>query len=78
MKQQAERGVLWRLADAIGGQTISFVAFLILARLLRPDDSGVLTLAAAIVATRSPGLSKAAEKTPAKVFGVGICSVMLK
>jgi hypothetical protein len=55
MKQQAERGVLWRLVDAIGGQTTSFIAFLILARLLRPDDSSVVTLAAAIVATRCLG-----------------------
>jgi polysaccharide transporter, PST family len=58
MRQQAVRGFLWRLVDAVGGQTISFIAFLILARLLRPDDYGVVTLAAAIVAILSVPLNE--------------------
>jgi O-antigen/teichoic acid export membrane protein len=58
IRKQATRAALWRLLDMVGGQTISFVAFTILARLLSPEDFGVVTLAAAIVAIPSILLSE--------------------
>jgi len=50
MKEQAVRGAIWVLLDTAGGQILSFLAFLILARLLVPEDYGILSLAAAIIA----------------------------
>lgn len=50
MKEQAIRGAIWILLDTAGGQILSFLAFLILARLLVPEDYGILSLAAAIIA----------------------------
>jgi O-antigen/teichoic acid export membrane protein len=50
MKEQAVRGAIWILVDTAGGQILSFLAFLILARLLVPEDYGILSLAAAIIA----------------------------
>lgn len=50
MKEQAVRGAIWILLDTAGGQILSFLAFLILARLLVPEDYGILSLAAAIIA----------------------------
>jgi PST family polysaccharide transporter len=50
MKERAVRGAIWILLDTAGGQILSFLAFLILARLLVPEDYGILSLAAAIIA----------------------------
>jgi O-antigen/teichoic acid export membrane protein len=50
MKEQAVRGAIWVLLDTAGGQILSFLAFLVLARLLVPEDYGILSLAAAIIA----------------------------
>lgn len=50
MKEQAVRGAIWILVDTAGGQILSFLAFLILARLLAPQDYGILSLAGAIIA----------------------------
>jgi len=53
MRKRAARAALWRLLDLAGGQMISFLAFTILARLLAPEDYGVVSLALAIVAVPS-------------------------
>jgi O-antigen/teichoic acid export membrane protein len=47
---QAIRGVLWSALEFGGGEGISFVVFLMLARLLAPDDFGVVALAGSAVA----------------------------
>jgi PST family polysaccharide transporter len=52
-KKQAARAAMWRLLDLFYGQTVTFFAFTILARLLAPEDFGVVALAAAIVAIPS-------------------------
>jgi O-antigen/teichoic acid export membrane protein len=49
MKKEAIVGAVWTLIDRIGGQALSLISFVILARLLLPDDYGVVSLAAAIV-----------------------------
>lgn len=53
MKEQTIRGAFWTLVDAAGGQLFSFVAFLILARLLAPQDYGVIALSLSILAIPS-------------------------
>jgi O-antigen/teichoic acid export membrane protein len=50
---RAVRGAFWMLIDTSGGQILSFFSFMILARLLSPEDYGIVTLAGAIVAVPS-------------------------
>src|ERR1700730_8771322 len=50
MKEQTIRGSFWTLIDAAGGQVLSLLAFLVLARLLVPQDYGVVALATSILA----------------------------
>ncbi len=50
IKTQAINGAMWSFADKIGGQALSFLSFVILARLLAPEDFGIVSLAGAIVA----------------------------
>jgi O-antigen/teichoic acid export membrane protein len=45
LKQKALRGVAWSFAEKGGTQATQFVTFLILARLLRPDAFGLISLA---------------------------------
>lgn len=42
LKQQAVRGVGWSFADSILGQGVTFIVGLVLARLLSPDDYGLI------------------------------------
>lgn len=53
MKEQTIRGAFWTLIDAAGGQLFSFLAFLVLARLLTPRDYGVIALGLSILAIPS-------------------------
>jgi O-antigen/teichoic acid export membrane protein len=55
---RAVRGAIWMLIDNIGRQALAFLSFMILARLLSPEDYGVVTLAGAIVAVPSILLSE--------------------
>lgn len=50
INKQAIRGAFWILIDAAGGQVLSFLCFLVLARLLAPQDYGVIALGVAILA----------------------------
>jgi PST family polysaccharide transporter len=50
MKIKAVRGVLWSLVEYGGGEGLSFLVFLILARLVAPVDFGVVALAGVFVA----------------------------
>lgn len=53
MKEQTVRGAFWTLIDAAGGQVFSLLAFLVLARLLAPQDYGVIALSLSILAIPS-------------------------
>src|SRR6185437_4820840 len=53
MKEQTVRGAFWIFIDAAGGQIVSLLAFLVLARLLGPRDYGVITLSLSILAIPS-------------------------
>jgi O-antigen/teichoic acid export membrane protein len=53
VKEQTVRGAFWTLVDAAGGQVFSLIAFLVLARLLEPEDYGVIALATSILAIPS-------------------------
>lgn len=53
MNEQAIRGAFWILIDAAGGQVFSLLAFLVLARLLAPQDYGVVVLSVSILAIPS-------------------------
>lgn len=50
INEQTVRGALWILIDAAGGQVFSLLAFLVLARLLAPEDYGVIALVLSILA----------------------------
>ena len=50
MKDQAVTGALWSFADKLGAQVLSFLSFLVMARMLAPEDFGVISLAGVIVA----------------------------
>jgi PST family polysaccharide transporter len=50
LRIKAARGVLWSLLEYGGGEGISFVVFLVLARLLAPESFGVIALAGVFVA----------------------------
>lgn len=60
---RAVRGAFWMLIDTIGGQMLSFFSFMILARLLSPEDYGIVTLAGAIVAVPSILLNEALSRS---------------
>lgn len=49
LKQQVFIGSVWSLAGTAGQQTVSFILFVMLARLLSPADFGVMALAAVVV-----------------------------
>jgi polysaccharide transporter, PST family len=53
MKEQTIRGSFWTLVDVAGGQALSLLAFLVLARLLAPQDYGIVALALSILAIPS-------------------------
>jgi PST family polysaccharide transporter len=46
----AVTGFLWTFFQKVGGQVISFVVFIILARLLSPDDFGLVAMATVAIA----------------------------
>jgi PST family polysaccharide transporter len=50
LKIKAARGVLWSLLEFGGGEGISFLVFLLLARLLAPESFGIVALAGVFVA----------------------------
>jgi O-antigen/teichoic acid export membrane protein len=50
LKAKAARGALWTLVEYGGGEGISFVVFLILARVVAPADFGLISLALVFVA----------------------------
>jgi O-antigen/teichoic acid export membrane protein len=49
LKQQVFIGSVWSLAGTAGQQTVSFILFVMLARLLSPADFGVMALAAVVI-----------------------------
>lgn len=49
LKQQVFIGSIWSLAGTAGQQTVSFILFVMLARLLSPADFGVMALAAVVI-----------------------------
>ena len=49
LKQQVFIGSVWSLAGTAGQQTVSFILFVMLARLLAPADFGVMALAAVVI-----------------------------
>src|SRR6516162_8535217 len=49
LKAKAARGALWTLTEYGGGEGISFLIFLVLARILAPADFGLLGLAQVFV-----------------------------
>ena len=49
LKAKAARGVLWSFLEFGGGEGISFAVFLVLARLVAPEDFGVVSLAGVFV-----------------------------
>ena len=49
MGRRVARGLTWTLTQTWGGQTLSLIVFVILARLLTPDDFGLVALAAVFV-----------------------------
>lgn len=53
MKREAVVGGTWILIDQVGGQTLSFISFIILARLLLPEYYGLMTLVGTIIAVPS-------------------------
>ena len=50
LKIKAARGVLWSLLEYGGGEGISFLVFLLLARLLAPESFGIVALAGVFIA----------------------------
>lgn len=50
LRAAAARGVLWSAVATIGSRLLSTVVFVVLARLLDPDDFGLMALAAVFVA----------------------------
>lgn len=49
MQRQLARGLTWTIIQTWGGQLLSLLVFVILARLVRPDDFGLIALAAVFV-----------------------------
>lgn len=45
LKQQAISGIIWSLIQRWGSQAITFIVFLLLARLLEPQAFGLVALA---------------------------------
>jgi O-antigen/teichoic acid export membrane protein len=50
LERHAVKGVYWSVVQAIGGRALSFVVFVVLARLLTPADFGLIAMAAVFVA----------------------------
>jgi len=69
MQQQSQegaaaiRGGFWTLIDAAGGQALSFLGFILIARLVSPEDYGVLALAYAIITIPSILLNDSVSAT---------------
>ena len=53
LKQQSAKAVAWDFAGKIAGQTVSFVISIFLARLLSPEDFGLLAMANVVIALSS-------------------------
>lgn len=49
LKQQVFIGSVWSLAGTAGQQTVNFILFVMLARLLSPSDFGVMAIAAVVI-----------------------------
>lgn len=50
IRDKAVKGAAWSAIDKFGGQAFSFLTFLILARLLEPQDIGLIAIATLVVA----------------------------
>lgn len=44
MKNEVVKNMFWRFAETIGAQVVSFIVSIVLARLLAPDDYGVIAI----------------------------------
>jgi O-antigen/teichoic acid export membrane protein len=49
VREQAIKGSLWLVLESAGAQALSFASFLVLARLLLPEDYGAFGLASALI-----------------------------
>jgi PST family polysaccharide transporter len=49
-ERSLQSSAFWRLAEAVGGEAVSFIVFTVLARLLVPEHFGAVALAASILA----------------------------
>src|SRR4051794_18433985 len=50
MRREITRGAFWMLAEVVGGDSINLISFVILSRLLYPEDYGVASLAGVVAA----------------------------
>lgn len=50
LERHAVKGVFWTVVQAIGGRALSFVVFVVLARLLTPADFGLIAMAGVFIA----------------------------
>ncbi|MEM1169034.1 MAG: MOP flippase family protein [Cyanobacteria bacterium P01_H01_bin.35] len=50
LQQKAVKGIIWSALQKIGSQLISFIVFFLLARLLQPEDFGLISLASVSLA----------------------------
>lgn len=50
LERHAVKGVLWTVVQAIGGRALSFLVFVVLARLLSPADFGLIAMAGVFIA----------------------------
>lgn len=48
-KRDIKIGIIWRLIEVVGGEFFAFCSFLILTRLLAPEDFGVVALATLLI-----------------------------
>ena len=50
LRQQAATGIIWSAAQAWGARAISFLVYLVLARIVLPEDFGLIAFATIFIA----------------------------